>query len=486
MSSKNFLSSLSVAILISDIDEVKEITNVFRKLGVIPYFYEDLKSFWHGSLEKMPTIAIVDVKKMSEGNLVLKNHPFVMTEELPLLFYYSEQTEPLLVSTQEIFHLGSVKKATNYEGIFKGLLKRINKMISLEQENHNLKLSVHAKNEELKILEQKIDTTIKIDHYQALSRNLCHQLSDNHENKEFTQILDHLIQETKEFDSYSIVELSFNGQKIISPLIHGRKFRALPSIWLGQVCKEGIELFAQNMAAQVVTDVLGPNSVALTIQGSKQNPEMIVYIKAADDLCFNYFDWQLFESFINGLFTKQKLKEGANKNYSNSITNAFEAMSYLDNNSFSFDSLNTAKKVDDVRIVNVDLRSIGEIILKNGEQRFFWQKFFQDFVSRLELQVGIPFQSFIFGVDHISFVVEGKNCDKFFGYVKEFSEKFSYWKYFENNDSIIFQEVRPNVFMTPTSAFGYLNRIKQQAETKSSNNLYKTSIKWERENLNEI
>lgn len=485
MSSKNFLSSLSVAILISDIDEVKEITNVFRKLGVIPYFYEDLKSFWHGSLEKMPTIAIVDVKKMSEGSLVLKNHPFVMTEELPLLFYYSEQTEPLLVSTQEIFHLGSVKKATNYEGIFKGLLKRINKMITLEQENHNLKLSIHAKTEELKVLETKIETNNKIDHYQILSKNLCNKLAIDNSQIEFTQIIDKLIQETSEFDSYTIVELSFNGQKLISPLSHGRKFRALPSIWLGQVCKDGIELFAQNMSAQVVTDVLGHNSVALLIQGTKHNPDMLIYIKATDELCFNYFDWQLFESFLNGLYTKQKLKENAEKNQSNIVINAFDALTYLDTNSFSLNnSMN--RKIEEVRLINIDLKSIGEIILKNGEQRFYWQKFYQDFTSRLELQSGINFQSFVFGTEHISLIVEAKLVDRLFEMTKEFSEKFSYWKYFENNDSIIFQEVRPNVYMTPTSAYGYLNRIKQNAEIKNIGLMNKKSIKWERENLNEI
>jgi len=74
---------LSVALLLSDLNEVKEICGVFRKLGIIPHFYEDLKTFWSGTLENTPSLCIVDVKMMSEGELTLHEHPSVKSENCP-------------------------------------------------------------------------------------------------------------------------------------------------------------------------------------------------------------------------------------------------------------------------------------------------------------------------------------------------------------------------------------------------------------------
>ena len=74
--------ALSVALLLSDIAEVKEISSVFRKLDIVPHYYDDLASFWTGTLEKMPALCIVDVKNMSDGKLVLRDHPLVQAEDL--------------------------------------------------------------------------------------------------------------------------------------------------------------------------------------------------------------------------------------------------------------------------------------------------------------------------------------------------------------------------------------------------------------------
>lgn len=77
---------VSVALLLSDLSEVKEISSVFKKLGVIPHFYEDLKTFWSGTLERLPALCIVDVKKMSEGDLILRDHPAVMAKKCRCFF----------------------------------------------------------------------------------------------------------------------------------------------------------------------------------------------------------------------------------------------------------------------------------------------------------------------------------------------------------------------------------------------------------------
>lgn len=469
-------SNLSVALLISDIEEVKEITNVFRKLGVIPYFYEDLKSFWNGTLERIPALAIVDVKKMSDGNLILKNHPNVMTEELPIIFYYTQNTEPLLVSTQEIFHLGTIKQKSNYENVFKGLLKRINKIIQLEQENHNLKIKLQASVDEIKLKEEALVKKNNLEKYSELSKLLCHKIATESLEKDFESILSHLIDSTEAFDTFSIVELSFNGQKLVSPINHSAKYRSIPSLWLGQTSENGIQFFAENMASQVANEILGSRVVALSIKGNAQNPEKIIFIKAIDDLCFNHFDWTLLESFLSGLFASQKLHE---KNHHQSLKefhSTFDALTFID-------QLNFKNKTEELSLIQLDLSSILSVVQRDGTQKFFWKKFRDDFIYRLKVQSKIDFRLFENGVTGLGFLVNNKESDIFFNELKNFADRFAYWKYFENNELTIFQEINPKVSMTPTSAYGYLKNVIKDEVNHSAK---AQSIKWNRSIENEI
>jgi hypothetical protein len=483
--------NLTVALLLSEIEEIKEFTNVFRKLGVIPYYYEDLKSFWQGTLERIPSLAIVDVKKMSEGNLVFKNHPNIIAEEMPLLFYYTEKTEPLLVSTQEIFNLGTIKKSKSYEGVLKGMLKRINKMILLEQENQHLKYAIKAKNDELNNAIEEKKQMINVDHYQGMARELCRKTSEINGTEDFNSALEKIIGPVIEFENFSVVELSFNGQKLLSPISLSPKYRAIPSIWLGQVCKEGIELFAQNMAAQVAQEILGGNIISLLVQGKKNKPEKIIFIKTCDEQCLNHFDWELFESFLNGLNANIHLKEIKEQNIIKRFGSTFDAMGFLDqfvSGTINLQDESFKKELhQDSRLINLDLGSIKNILLKNGQQRFYWKKFRDDFLTRLEMQSKYNFIVFENGISHLGFIVNAKELNYFFEELKDFSNKFAYWKYFENNDAIIFQELKPIVKMSPLSSFAYLKDceekilIKDMAPKKS-----KVEINWTRERENEI
>ena len=453
-------TNLSVALLLSEIEDVKEITQVFKKLGVIPYFYEDLKSFWQGTLERIPALAIVDVRKMNENKLILKNHPNVMNEEMPLLFFYSERTEPLLLSTQEIFHIGTIKKAKNYDGIFKALLKRINKMILIEQENYSLKLALKAKSDQLNKLENDNEKIKLVDHYHGLTKELILKIEECREGNDFFTSLEIALDQFLEFDSFSMLELSFNGQKLISPLAHSRKYRAIPSIWVGQVNKEAIELSAQNIAAQIAIETLGHNIVTLHIKNAKNKIQKILFLKACDELCFKSFDWNLFQIYLNGLEASFDQKENNTLVSENYFSSTFKALSFIDENLASFSMANLDKlDKDDWRIVNLDLSSLTQILLKNGNQIFYWDKFRSDLIAKLEIQMRCEFKFFENGVNDFCFLVHKKNLDVFFNDLKDFSNKFYYWKYFENNDVVLFQEIKPKVYMIPTSAFAFLKAM---------------------------
>ncbi len=477
MSYETAHSKLSVALLLSEIEDVKEITEIFKKLGVIPHFYEDLKTFWHGTIERIPSLAIVDVKKMNEAGLILKNHPSVMNEEMPLLFFYSENTEPLLISTQEIFHLGTVKRAKNYEGIFKALLKRINKLITLEQENHNLKFDLIAKNDQINKLEEASERLIKIDHYQQLISEIAIILEEESEAADFFHSLEKIMQRINAFSDFSLVELSLNGQKLISPISTSKKYRAMPALWLGQICQNGIELFAQNMANQVSLEVLGSQVVSILLKGTAKHPEKMLFIKAQDEICFQKFDWTLFESMLNGHYANYRLREKKEVENSKTFDSMFSAMSFLDQ--YVFENLNVKDKKD-FRLVKVNLDQITDILIKKGTERFYFKKFHDDFLAKLEIQSKAPFKVIENGVYDFIFLVEATHLELFFGEVKEFVARFSYYKYFENSEAVLFNDVIPQVEMVPLSAYGLLKHTKRREQQNSMVKVMHSPISWNR------
>ncbi|MBY0414726.1 MAG: hypothetical protein K2Q18_11195, partial [Bdellovibrionales bacterium] len=321
---------VSVALLLTDLSEVKEISSVFKKLGVIPHFYEDLKTFWSGTLERVPALCIVDVKKMSEGELVLRDHPMVIAEEMPLLFYYTAKTEPLLVSTHHFYHLGTLKQSTNYEGPLKAILKRLNKVSSLEQHYHMLKMTTTAQKDQIERLEYSLRTEEKTDNYQSMVKNVCLELEKHRYEADFFKSLEKVFQGIDEIDEFAFLELSFNGQKLLSPISHVQKFRNIPSLWLGQACSNGIELFAQNMATQVIVDIMGGDLVSLLIKGNEGKVEKMIFVKAKNETFFNNFDWNMLEAYLNGFYATFKNKMSSSVSNDKKFTSPFEAMSFVD------------------------------------------------------------------------------------------------------------------------------------------------------------
>jgi hypothetical protein len=493
---------LSVALLLSDLNEVKEISAVFKKLGIIPHFYEDLKTFWSGTVERIPSLCIVDVKKMSEGEFVLRDHPAVKAEKLPLIFFYTKNTEPLLVSTNDFFHLGLLKKTEDYESSLRAILKRLNHFLRLESENQALKADKFGMSETIEKLKYEQLAMVQTDQYQSMVKSVCIQLEELRGESDFFRAVERVFQGIDEISEFAMLELSFNGQKLISPISHVQKFRAIPSLWLGQACPKGIELFAQNMATQVAVDIMGEDLVSLLIKGNLSRPDKIMFIKAKNELFYNHFDWNMLEAYLNGFYASFRNKLESEPSVEKKFSSTFEAMSFLDQFLFGTVALESDDKKGqrklDYRLVDVDLTSLVEIILKKSNNRFFWGKFEKEFINKLEIQTRSDFRTFECGVNHLAFLVAAHELDSFFDELKDFSSKFSYWKYFEDSEGVLSQIVTPKVSMVPLSAYAYLKAAQKASFTMHENALGISSDKealaklktkeliWGRESIHEI
>lgn len=131
---------LSVALLFANMDTLKEFTALFRKIGILPAIFQSLPELLHHLDQTKPSLIIADIKLITEGEIFLKDHPLIAKEMIPLVFFYSKATEPLLVATYEYDHYGLIREDEPYEKGLKIILKRVNRVRSLLFQRDQLQL----------------------------------------------------------------------------------------------------------------------------------------------------------------------------------------------------------------------------------------------------------------------------------------------------------------------------------------------------------
>ena len=128
----------TVALLMDPSPVARKMSRIFRKIGVLPAIYDNLASFWSATLVEIPTLCIVDVRLMVEGKKALYRHPAVKSEEMPLVFYHTLESAPLLSSTHGLFSLGTLCCFNGdghlLEGQIKSVLRRSNHWGLLQSE----------------------------------------------------------------------------------------------------------------------------------------------------------------------------------------------------------------------------------------------------------------------------------------------------------------------------------------------------------------
>ena len=160
-----------IAICSRDRQFLTELTTIFKKIGIAPCVYENLEDFWSESLQSgAPTLTAFDIRLMTQGNLILKDHPLVKANKLPLCFVYSEETEPLLFSTYEIFNLGLIKISNHTTGQLKAVLKRLNSFTKLNEENIYLK---KESDEKFLKLSKRVEGLGESDYFSRKLKDIC-------------------------------------------------------------------------------------------------------------------------------------------------------------------------------------------------------------------------------------------------------------------------------------------------------------------------
>lgn len=481
-------NELSVALLFQNIEDVKLFSQYFRQHGIIPFFYEDLKSFWSGIEDTRPDLAFVDVRNMSEGELVLKEHPMISHHLVPLMFYTTEKASPLLISTFDLPHFGVVQKGMFLKEQFESTLKRF-------LDFYNLKKTADQHVDEIRAKDQQIEELLKARQmhdqkigYRQYMSVLTRETESLKNKVDFFKSIEAYFERIPEIDEFAFLELSFNAQKLISPLSSSTKFRMIPNLWLGNQSRNGIELFAQNMASQIVAEAMGGDLISLVIKGQNQNPDKLIFVKTRVEAFFNEFDWTLFEEYLNGIYAHYLLRGVKERSNDNRSMNAFEALQVFDQALYT-----GASNVTDSELVMLDLNSLFEVIKKRKSTRFYFEKFYDDFINRLETQTRIDFHLVEISLKHWVFMVKANRFEDFYKDLRDFSQKFHYWKYFEDSEQFLTLDIKPKIKQIPMSSFALIQSL-EEVELSAEERLLKERMAkqktheliWGRENIREI
>ncbi len=450
------MENLSVSLLLDDLEDVRKISNVFKQIGILPNYYEDLKSFWNGTLEQMPSIAVVDVKKMSQGEYILKNHPYIQTGELPMVFFYSRESSPLLFSTFEMFTLGTIEKNSNYVGNLKSILRRYNKLASIEQNNYDLRMNA---NKFEKQLGKAIEELQLYKEEEFFSKTLDKMISEFEGNKGYglLESMYRIFDNHSMIDEFTVLELSANGTRLISPPSVAKKFKKIPPIWPGKSCSHGIEDFAVNMANHVVLELMGGDTMSLMVYGKHENPAKIVFVKTSDELMLNSFNWEKLEQYLTNNYIRELLRREDSDEKGERVISTWEFLGILDHELMR--SRDESSNQNDLCLIDLDFSTIIDFVKKDNKITFYWGDFYKDFVTRLHTQFKFKFTISAMGADHLGVLVDQRYSEKVFVELKAIVSKFSFWKYFEEVNVVLAKTLQVKVQMVPSSSISYLGYL---------------------------
>lgn len=440
---------LSVGLLLSDLLVAKNISRIFRKIGIVPHLYESLTDLFEE--KSYPALLISDVRLMSDGELVLSDLEVVREEKLPLAFYYDQADRPLLVSTYNLFHLGLISGDGALEGQVKGVLKRLNHFLRLEQDGHRLKYLDDQHKREVRSLYQRMEQFKQFHFYNEELSRLTRLIEAQKVQGDFYAACEKVFENESVIKSFTFFELSMTGQKLMTPTSACKKFHKIPSLWLKDACLKGIDSYAQNLASQVSVELMGDNLVALHLRSRFSQPSALFFLKIEDSDFLSFFDWDLFETYLNGLYSHFELSKQRGVKNMTKTSSVWSIYSALDEQMYATLSGKSLIEEEEWKVIHLSFRSLLNYAADTTSIRFYWDSFYKDFVKTLFEKSDIEFTLSPTGASDLTFLVQEDDKEAFFDLLKDHCKTFSYWRYFEDSDTVLTRDFSPEIKMLPNS-----------------------------------
>lgn len=446
---------LSVAILMDDLSCAKDIASALRAHNILAHHYQSLDEYWVASGIQVPDLTIVDVTKMSQGNIQFKMHPKVQDKTLCYAFFSKDSTKILLQSTFGLNPIGYLHNDASLNSQVMSLVsRRVNEIKAAKEKAEFEQRIQRIQARSNRLLSERSEAEEFRANFEFI-RNVCGEIEDESTRNDFTTSLINKLEKWEAIDGYGIFELNSNGQKLISPEISKRKFHPFPSLWLGQTNEHGIEAFAQDMATQVANDLFEIDPVVIRIFSGSSNPDLLLFVSFKEERMMN-FPWDVMESMLSSSLRRLKLYQQMPQ-YTSQFLPMWEA---LDN----MDRMQKSGIDSDLRIVALSFIPLTDVAKKRSNNKFFWSSFFNDFFLQLSGRLQKSTKLSLFGPWHVMFFIPRENVETETQMLQSFIKQFSYWKFFEDNSQVLSEDMLPVLKLIPASSSHYLRIFEKEFE----------------------
>lgn len=451
--------SKNIFLVMEDILIAQKIAIHLKKSGRVCYYYDNLKKFWADTLREIPDLVIVDVKKMSEGDLVLMNHPRVKDNKLNLAFFYTENTKFLLNSTYNIENYGTIADSENLTGELNALFTRLESKKDIKDQAIDYEQTIsRLKNRTAKLVSDISEFKLR-EEYQKEVLDLVETMDLKLKTSNFHDALIKTISSWEKVLSFGCYELNQTSQKLLSPKYRVEKYFELPELWLGQFAKEGISESYQNMSIQVAIDQFGLDVVPMKIYGAKKHPEFITYF-SIDKTFKNNIPWDLFSKLVSNLYSKWLLNQTTNPEQikNKNFISSWDFLGIIDEHHYNL-------KSSKLRLINFSFMNLVDVIKDKSRNRFYWKTFYNEFLTELEKSCGADFKVTEFGNYHLFFLVTVENFEKLMNSLEDFSVRFSYWRYFEDSSAMLAAKLLPEIKEIPMTSNALLAHVDKEFDS---------------------
>lgn len=440
-----------IALLLDDVTDAKILSDGLRELGIFAHYYQDLDELWVGLSSYTPHLCIVDVKRMSEGNLIFKQHPKVKNHELKYAFFYKDSYQILLSSAYGMNHYGLIRGDLAPLDQLKSVLRRRQDEVELIAENKDLQNRIERlKNRSQKVVKDLETIQIKSNQDKQL-KAIVSEFGKVNSHSEMIGRINYFFNSWSACKGFGLYYLNSTKQKLVSPNIEGKKLKKLPDLWLSNPSDGGIPDYAQEMAYDVSYGVIGDELVALRVFGSENAPDILI-IAEFPETEMKFFNWGQLEMKLSSEYRRCLLQYSKDNSISSHRSSVFELFESLDNVHFHKSDYNH-------RLAIVDLSYIVEMTKQRVNNRFHWRAFEEDFKSGLDSILNGDFLLCSYGVDSFLVMIDKNYVEHDFNKLKLFASQFSFWKYFEDSSVIMKNFESINVRLTAPSSINIIRQM---------------------------
>ena len=446
---------LSVAILMDDLAGAKEIATALRSSGIMAHHYKTLEDFWGAVNLHIPDLAIVDVTKLSQGNIQFRFHPKVVDLRLNYAFYSKDSTKILLQSTFGLKPVGYIHHDASLNFQIAALVQQrvedMRREIMIKELEGRLQ---RVQNRSQRLISERTSAEEFRSHFDFI-KAFSQEIEEEASRLDFSHCLISKLDKWDAVEAFGLFELNQNGQKLISPEISRTKYTAFPSLWLGQANMDGIEEFAQSMATQVAQDLFENDPVMVKISGGSKRPDMLLFICTKQESMLD-FPWEAFETMLSSSLRRIKLFQKMPQ-YTSQFIPMWEALDLMDK--MQNDAIDPG-----ARIVCLSLVSLTDVAKRKPNNKFYWSSFFNDFFLQLSGRIHKTTKLSLLGPWNVVFFIPKENVESETQMIQNFIKQFGFWKFFEDDSQILTEDMQPTLKLIPTSSSHYFRIFEKEFE----------------------